>query len=404
MAMHRLMEVMAPCFLILLRRHWQSEPGDVHSTTFSIHNTGDAPLLVDEVYEENNSTPLTMVGLSFPLSIPAGGSTNFTVSFEVQSALAFGDMVVRSNDPDTPLYRFAIAEYSLLIPDIYCHASNLNIDLCRGLYSYWNLQSFDRVVPISPYNNFDPGPEDLGQGSFFYSGDHPTLLCVEYHCPQSIPVRRWKLGQEETGVIGRSVDDCYGEPGAEWALGVNSSHKPPCPAIPRTHDLVLTKATVPGSVTASNATFRLVVDNAGPHTALGAVLRDFMRPGAFVQTPPSNVVLHLRLDESPGTNGTVLVDDSGLGRDGSLVDGNATFGLVAGALDLLGSGDYFEVPAFDLSENCTLSCWFKPNSLSGRRTLIGKHDAGGTNQLLVALDSGEFEVQHPEQHDAGHAR
>ena len=103
----------------------------------------------------------------------------------------------------------------------------------------------------------------------------------------------------------------------------------------------------------------------------------------------ADLVGHWRLDE---TSGTVAVDDSGNGNDGTL-NGNPQWvtGMIGGALELDGDGDYVDCgndAVFDITDEITLAVWVKANDMGN-----GEHNCWlgkGDNAYAIKHQTGNY--------------
>src|SRR6185312_2761970 len=80
------------------------------SETFTIQNTGTAPLNISSVSIGGANASDFTVTSSPASTVSSSGSTTFTVTFASASAGTFdGTVTVNSNDPNTSAYTYAIA-------------------------------------------------------------------------------------------------------------------------------------------------------------------------------------------------------------------------------------------------------------------------------------------------------
>jgi trimeric autotransporter adhesin len=77
--------------------------------TYTIENTGTGALTVTSVLMLNVPTKYIIGGITLPATIPAAGSTTFTVTFNSALAGTFADtVVINNNDPTDTSYNFAV--------------------------------------------------------------------------------------------------------------------------------------------------------------------------------------------------------------------------------------------------------------------------------------------------------
>jgi len=118
--------------------------------------------------------------------------------------------------------------------------------------------------------------------------------------------------------------------------------------------------------------------------------------GAQIMPLPSDLVAHWTFDES---SGTVAVDSSATGNDGSLVNGPGwVSGKIDGGLNFDGIDDYVEIAHSDeylLSEG-TVAFWFKTDDNSIGQGFFSKDssgfDTGG--HLTIYLENSKVKVRH----------
>ena len=94
-------------------------------------------------------------------------------------------------------------------------------------------------------------------------------------------------------------------------------------------------------------------------------------------------------------SGSTAVDASGNGLDGTLVgDPSWAAGMVGGALELDGDGDYINIgkdPAFDITNQITVAAWIKVGSFEGEwQNIVAKGDTSWRLQRHLDKNTLEF--------------
>ncbi len=94
-------------------------------------------------------------------------------------------------------------------------------------------------------------------------------------------------------------------------------------------------------------------------------------------------------------SGSAAIDSSGNGLDGILVgDPSWAAGIVGGALEFDGDGDYINVgkdPAFDITNQITVAAWIKVGSFQGEwQNIIAKGDTSWRLQRYLDKNTLEF--------------
>jgi len=119
-------------------------------------------------------------------------------------------------------------------------------------------------------------------------------------------------------------------------------------------------------------------------------LLSFILVLSIVGSASADLVAHLSFDES---SGNVAHDTSGNGNDGTLNgDPQWVAGLISGALDFDGDGDYVEIPRI-VQDDFTLAAWIKtdtPGLNLGSHGyqgsgLIWSDVAGVANDFILAI-------------------
>jgi len=105
------------------------------------------------------------------------------------------------------------------------------------------------------------------------------------------------------------------------------------------------------------------------------------------------LLMHLKLDEQPAQNGTGLIDSSGNGYHGTIINNNpgtdkSVPGINGRALRFDGTSDRVDAAAFDLEDTFTIAFWVNPATTADGQAFIGKHEAAGGNQIVVGFYSG----------------
>ncbi|HAV63190.1 MAG TPA: hypothetical protein DCY13_12590 [Verrucomicrobiales bacterium] len=120
----------------------------------------------------------------------------------------------------------------------------------------------------------------------------------------------------------------------------------------------------------------------------------------------SGLVMHLKLDENPASNGMVLVDASGNGNNATAINNNGSAnksvpGINGNALRFDGGVDRVDATAFDIEDSFTVALWLNPNT-TDRQAFVGKHDSAGGNQFVLGFYGGGYHVSiQGTTHEAG---
>ena len=98
-----------------------------------------------------------------------------------------------------------------------------------------------------------------------------------------------------------------------------------------------------------------------------------------------NTRLLMHFDEG---SGTAVHDESVYGNDGTLAGGIWTMGVSGYAIHFDGIADYIEIadsPSLDITEELTISCWFKVDKLNVQHSIISKD--WNLYRILVVSDN-----------------
>lgn len=112
-----------------------------------------------------------------------------------------------------------------------------------------------------------------------------------------------------------------------------------------------------------------------------------------VQPQTNNSVLYYSLN----TGGTNVADESGNGNAGTVVNAVWTNSAkVGGGYVFDGAGDYIQAvdsASLDIQGAITMSAWIKPNTLSGVRCIVAKHDDQAARAYNFYQDDAKLSFQ-----------
>lgn len=105
------------------------------------------------------------------------------------------------------------------------------------------------------------------------------------------------------------------------------------------------------------------------------------------------LLMHLKLDESPAAAGRVMSDASGNANHAIVVNNNwdvdkSVPGVHGNALRFDGDGDRLDGVPFDIDDTFTIALWVNPATTANRQAFLGKHDSNGGNQFVLGFFSG----------------
>jgi uncharacterized repeat protein (TIGR01451 family) len=158
------------------------------------------------------------------------------------------------------------------------------------------------------------------------------------------------------------------------------------PSIAITQDCPTTPATPGGSVTFSGT-----VRNTGNITLTNV---NVLRGGTPPVTPTTDgLVGYWALNEA---SGSVALDSSGAGHNGTITGAARVAGAVGGALNFDGSGSSVEIPndaGLNFSGQITMAAWVRPQSTAGKQNILAHgYTLIPARSVYLRINDGRYEV------------
>ena len=196
---------------------------EVCKKTFTIRNSGSAPLIVSRIIFDNENLSIKE---SLPLTIARGGSSNITVVYSgLEQSNFTGTMQIYSNDPEQRVWnvnvtgsRFAPNYFSIATPDVSAF-ENMMVEVAVNTYDPIVGMQFDLTYPGQYYEPFDDNytlePRAEGMTVTYRQIDNNTLRFFCYFLTGSgIAAGDGKVMTIEMKPKGEYV------PGGEYTAGV----------------------------------------------------------------------------------------------------------------------------------------------------------------------------------------
>ena len=196
---------------------------EVCEKTFTIRNSGSAPLIVSRIIFDNENLSIKE---SLPLTIARGGSSNITVVYNGLEQTNFtGTMQIYSNDPEQRVWnvsvtgsRFAPNYFSIATPDVSAF-ENMMVEVAVNTYDPIVGMQFDLTYPGQYYEPFDDNytlePRAEGMTVTYRQIDNNTLRFFCYFLTGSVIA----AGDGKVMTIEMKPKGEY-VPGGEYTAGV----------------------------------------------------------------------------------------------------------------------------------------------------------------------------------------